>query len=152
MEQDGESTAQRHGVASLIPALTAASGSLSCERTDGKMYRSEGIDDVAYRLRCETKRTDLPAGVVQNYADAYLAITILQRHIKDLKEGFEGSCTACEPVGEMNKTLLAERDEARRLYCEEWAFTIELERGEAARPVDLALEKGWDCFKEKTNG
>lgn len=43
--------------------------------------------------------------------------------------------------------LTAQRDEARRLYCEEWAFTIELERGEAANPFDLAEEKGWDCFK-----
>lgn len=31
----------------------------------------------------------------------------LRRRISDLKEGFEGSCTACEPVGEMNKKLNA---------------------------------------------
>ena len=43
----------------------------------------------------------------------------------------------------MNKKLREERDEARRLYCEEWAFTIELERGEAGNPLDLAAEKGW---------
>jgi hypothetical protein len=38
----------------------------------------------------------------------------LRLHIEDLKNGFEGSCMACEPVGEMNKKLRAERDEARR--------------------------------------
>lgn len=113
------------------------------------MHRMKDIDDIAYRLRCETKRTDLPAGVVQKFAEAYLAITILQRHIKDLQEGFEGCCPACELVGEKNKTLRAERDEARRLYCEEWAFTIELERGEAGHPPDLALEKGWDCYLQR---
>ena len=43
--------------------------------------------------------------------------------------------------------LTRERDEARRLYCEEWAFTIELERGEASDPRDLANEKKWDCYK-----
>lgn len=44
---------------------------------------------------------------------------------------------------------MAERDEARRLYCEEWAFTIELERGEASDPRDLAAEKGWDCYDSR---
>ena len=46
-----------------------------------------------------------------------------------------------------NELLRKERDEARRLYCEEWAFTIELERGEASDPRDLANEKKWDCYK-----
>jgi len=32
----------------------------------------------------------------------------LRQQIEDLKNGFEGSCMACEPVGEMNKKL---RDE-----------------------------------------
>lgn len=49
-------------------------------------------------------------------------------------------------VAEMLKKLRDERDEARRLYCEEWAFTIELERGEESHPPDLAEEMGWDCF------
>jgi len=49
------------------------------------------------------------------------------------------------------RKLCEERDEARRLYCEEWAFTIELERGEASDPRDLANEKKWDCFKENTD-
>jgi hypothetical protein len=44
------------------------------------------------------------------------------------------------------RELEQERDEARRLYCEEWAFTIELERGEAGDPRDLANEKKWDCY------
>lgn len=50
-----------------------------------------------------------------------------------------------------NELLRRERDEARRLYCEEWAFNIELERGEASDPRDLANEKKWDCYKENTN-
>ena len=32
-------------------------------------------------------------------------ITELNRRIKNLKEGFEGSCGACEPVAEMNIEL-----------------------------------------------
>jgi hypothetical protein len=50
-----------------------------------------------------------------------------------------------------NELLRRERDEARRLYCEEWAFNIELERGEASDPRDLANEKKWDCYKEIHN-
>ena len=38
----------------------------------------------------------------------------LRQQIEDLKNGFEGCCYACEPVGEMNKKLRKERDEARR--------------------------------------
>ena len=75
---------------------------------------SESTDDLAYRLRCETKRTDLPVEVIRNYADAYAAICELQRRIDNIKQGFEGCCTACEPVGELNKKLREERDEARR--------------------------------------
>ena len=47
--------------------------------------------------------------------------------------------------------LTRERDEARCLYCEEWAFTIELERGEASDPRDLANEKKWDFYKKNTD-
>ena len=38
----------------------------------------------------------------------------LRQQIEDLKNGFEGCCPVCEPVGEMNKKLRKERDEARR--------------------------------------
>jgi regulator of replication initiation timing len=38
----------------------------------------------------------------------------LRQQVENIKNGFEGCCYACEPVGEMNKKLLAERDEARR--------------------------------------
>lgn len=122
-----------------------------------------------YRLRVATKRTDLPEDVIRLLADAYYEIWLgkervqvlqdkcdsllstnveLEVRIKSIKEGFEGCCTACEPVGEINKKLREERDEARRLYCEEWAFTIELERGEASDPRGLANEKKWDCYKD----
>ena len=45
---------------------------------------------------------------------AIAEIKHLRMRVADLKNGFEGSCTACEPVGEMNKKLIEERDEARR--------------------------------------
>jgi len=36
----------------------------------------------------------------------------LRQQVEDIKNGFEGCCYACEPVGEMNKKLLKERDAA----------------------------------------
>ena len=36
----------------------------------------------------------------------------LRQQVENIKNGFEGSCYACEVVGEMNKKLLAERDAA----------------------------------------
>jgi FtsZ-binding cell division protein ZapB len=100
----------------------------------------------------------------------------LEARNNSLKEGFEGGCHLCEVIGERNQLLresnkaawasneelekknaellgnteelIRERDEARRLYCEEWAFTIELERGEASDPRDLANEQKWDCYRE----
>jgi len=110
------------------------------------------IDDLAYRLRCETKRTDLPEGIVRTYAEAYYAIGILQeecreaedlrRRVKELKEGFEGCCTACEPVGEMNRQLRKERDEARREILE--SLHPDLRESYAAA-------RKWDYLKENTN-
>jgi hypothetical protein len=70
-------------------------------------------------------------------------------------KGLEGSCMSCEPVGVLNqqmeqqiKTLIAERDEARREVCQ---------RGSTSYPHDMkevyeiADSRGWDCYKENTN-
>jgi len=67
----------------------------------------------------------------------------LELRLKDVKEGFEGCCTTCEPVGFMNKKLLRERDSLRREVCESRASCIE---GKKATEIASAL--GWDCFEE----
>jgi hypothetical protein len=80
--------------------------------------------------------------------------------LNEIKDGFEGCCNACEPVGLMNKKLREERDEARRMYC------VALSSEGVERPLNgvydisvyneaklLAQKFGWDCFKEEnTNG
>lgn len=131
-----------------------------------------------YRLRLATKRTDLPEDVICLLADAYYEIWVgkervqvlqdkcdsllstnveLEVRIKSIKEGFEGCCTACEPVGEINKKLREERDEARQLFCED-----RFHYGKHHRPVngdlvvcttpqEIAADLGWDCYKEKIN-
>ena len=77
-----------------------------------------------------------------------------QHQIAQLRDELELRKNECEHLAtDRNNLALGldklrdERDEARRLYCEEWAFTIELERGEPGNPFDLAAEKGWDCYK-----
>ncbi len=65
----------------------------------------------------------------------------LRQQVEDLKNGFEGSCYACEPVGEMNKRLQQERDEARKEICELRMPCEGSQRG-------YAKGRGWDCYKE----
>ncbi len=96
---------------------------------------------IDYRLRCHTKRTDLPTDVLRDIGEAYEYINDLQRRIQMLRDGFEGSCTACEPVGEMNKKLREERDEARRDVCDMMHITGFL-------AGDYAASRGWDCFPD----
>jgi hypothetical protein len=48
------------------------------------------------------------------------------------------------------KALIAERDEARRLYCIAFQEITE-NLGEKNTTESIAEEMGWDCFKENTN-
>ena len=100
-----------------------------------------------YRIRCHTKRTDLPVDVLRDMGEAYAEIQRLQRMLADIKQGFEGCCNACEPVGEMNKKLREERDEARREVCSMKSFNFD----KRISPEAYAALNKWDCYKENTN-
>ena len=66
---------------------------------------AEGVEELeaeCYRLRAELKTSNAERDE-------------LRQQVENIKNGFEGSCYACEPVGEMNKKLREERDEARRV-------------------------------------
>ena len=63
----------------------------------------------------------------------------LRQQVENIKNGLEGGCYLCEVVGEMNKKLHKERDEARREVCESEKYCKE-----------EAKSRGWDCFKEET--
>lgn len=69
----------------------------------------------------------------------------LQQIIVDIKEGFEGCCHTCEPVGVMNHKLRKERDEARRWVCIMKAQSVTY----AYPPEHFAKEHGWDCFEDR---
>ena len=112
-------------------------------------------DHLDYRLRCHTKRTDLPADVLRDIGEAYYQITTLQRKVEDFKKGFEGSCSACEPVGTMNKQIREERDEARREICYSESADIAIKTGKIMGVEEnakaIAKERGWDCFDRCTH-
>ena len=58
----------------------------------------------------------------------------------------------CQELERMVRKLRAERDEARREVCELEAELPEerLVVWNAARmPGDLAVKRGWDCFKDR---
>lgn len=78
-------------------------------------------EPLDYRLRCHTKRTDLPADVLRDIGEAYAEIMRLRE----------------------------ERDEARREVCRDEAFRPSPSPPCTANQV--ADRRGWDCFKENTN-
>jgi chromosome segregation ATPase len=92
------------------------------------------LEAECYRLRAELKTSNAERDE-------------LRQQVENIKNGFEGSCYACEPVGEMNKKLLKERDHARRLFCE-WSAGSD-RPGEAKE--DIARDNGWsDLYEKKT--
>jgi hypothetical protein len=71
----------------------------------------------------------------------------LRQQVENIKNGFEGSCYACEPVGEMNKKLLKERDEARREICVlQVLYSRFYHVGEES---ECAKDREWDCYKSE---
>jgi hypothetical protein len=84
-------------------------------------------ESLDYRLRCHTKRNDLPPDVLRDISEAYVRFLNL-----------EEECNK-------NKQLQAERDEARRDICNMMHMTGFL-------AGDYAHSKGWDCFKDGYTG
>lgn len=68
----------------------------------------------------------------------------LEKRIEAIKEGYEGCCTACEPVALLNRQLREERDLARREVCRWEANHLSKTVTECARLNE------WDCFKAET--
>ena len=77
------------------------------------------------------------------------------KRLREIKEGFEGCCPACELVGEMNKTLRAERDEARRRVCEMSLELGKVYRRVGGKTVEVTTAEGvadmmqWDCYNHE---
>ena len=97
---------------------------------------AESVDELeaeCYRLRAELKTSNAERDE-------------LRQQVEAIKNGFEGSCYACEPVGEMNKKLLAERDEARREICVLHVLYSRFYL--VGEEKECAKDREWDCYKE----
>lgn len=67
------------------------------------------------------------------------------------------SINCADEIAEVIERLIKERDEARRMYCEEVEHHHETVWNDGERDfkplpaLDVAISKGWDCFKEDGN-
>ena len=79
-------------------------------------------EPIDYRLRCHSKRTDLPPDVLRDICEAYETI----------------------------QRLTKERDEARRIACNNAANynSMMFDNPKYSDPRAIAESHSWDCFKE----
>ena len=102
---------------------------------------------IDYRLRCHTKRTDLPVDVLRDIGEAYAEI----ERLRNERNAFEAER---DELIRISNKLKRERDEARRRVCEN-----AIQHGRVYRrvgrdtvrcetPQQVAEVMGWDCYKE----
>ena len=104
-------------------------------------------EPIDYRLRCHSKRTDLPPDVLRDICEAYEYMELLRDELTE-------RIHMCDMRSEKILELTAERDEARRSCCE-FAAMVDgadtTEGMESGRFYEIAMnymkDRGWDCFK-----
>ena len=91
-------------------------------------------EPIDYRLRCHSKRTDLPPDVLRDICEAYEYMELLRDELTE-------RIHMCDMRSEKIIEVTAERDEARLEVCE-W---VEMDGATTAK--EEAELRGWDCFK-----
>ncbi len=91
-------------------------------------------EPIDYRLRCHSKRTDLPPDVLRDICEAYEYMELLRDELTE-------RIHMCDMRSEKILELTAERDEARLEVCE-W---VEMDGATTAN--EEAELRGWDCYK-----
>jgi hypothetical protein len=106
-------------------------------------------EPLDYRLRCATKRTDLPDDVIRLLAEAYYEVCGFQKALGIVKDRCDSLLSTNEELEKKNAELLGkteelirERDEARRDVCDMMHITGFL-------AGDYAASRGWDCFPDR---
>jgi hypothetical protein len=92
-------------------------------------------EPIDYRLRCHSKRTDLPPDVLRDICEAYEYMELLRDELTE-------RIHMCDMRSEKILELTAERDEARREIC------VMLEDATNNHRENHAKRWGWDCYKE----
>ena len=117
-------------------------------------------DDLAYSLRLQSKRTDIPTDVVRSLSEAYQALQYVTEAVAEMQAMLVDQRTEIKRLRHMEEVdqllikdllgvteeLRKERDEARREACE-YATCTHPTVGNSPRA--LALDKGWDCYKDE---
>ena len=126
---------------------------------------------IDYRLRCHTKRTDLPADVLRDIGEAYAEIKRLSEEQDDTHALIEttgailaatsdalhggalpnGDLHSWHDLPELVEKLRKERDEARREICMIMGGKGGRSSHISPDAIDYAKSRGWDCFKEDSN-
>ncbi len=92
-------------------------------------------EPLDYRLRCHSKRTDLPPDVLRDICEAYEYMELLRDELTE-------RIHMCDMRSEKIIELTAERDLARREVCRSRASCIK-----DKQPEDIADSLELDCFK-----
>jgi len=100
---------------------------------------SEAHADIVHIARILKNRCDIMGRETER----------LKQRLDDMRTGLEGCCYACEPVGEINKKLREERDEARREVCNIVAGKQGKRDNYSPDALEHARMRGWDCFGER---
>ena len=119
-------------------------------------------DDLAYSLRLQSKRTDIPTDVVRSLSEAYQALQDVADAVSEMEAMLVDQRTEIKRLRHMEEVdqllikellgkseqLLKERDEARREVCYA-ECVVGAASGERYTPQGIAEIKGWDCFKNQ---
>jgi len=99
-------------------------------------------EPIDYRLRCHSKRTDLPPDVLRDICEAYEYMQLLRDELTE-------RIHMCDMRSEKILELTAERDEARRIACDNEARhnSMMFDSPKHSDPCAIAESRGWDCFK-----
>jgi hypothetical protein len=92
-------------------------------------------EPLDYRLRCHSKRTDLPPDVLRDICEAYEYMELLRDELTE-------RIHMCDMRSEKILELTDERDLARREVCRSRASCIK-----DKQPEEIADSLEWDCFK-----
>ena len=95
-------------------------------------------EPIDYRLRCHSKRTDLPPDVLRDICESYEYMQLLRDELTE-------RIHMCDMRSEKILELTAERDEARREIC------VMLEDATNNHRENHAKRWGWDCYKENAD-
>jgi hypothetical protein len=95
-------------------------------------------EPIDYRLRCHSKRTDLPPDVLRDICESYEYMQLLRDELTE-------RIHMCDMRSEKILELTAERDEARREIC------VMLEDATNNHRENHTKRWGWDCYKENAD-